>query len=206
MTTQAAEAGARVAHSPHRHPDAKPGTCGLPVESGKDKKLKPCAKPPGHTDNHASRVHTRADVSKVQPGSLALDSFGKDEPLTALDTTRSELQKHVDVHVKASHDSWVKAGKPVGFVACKNAGVMSRYWTEPQQEAGVRSMLRRAGTFCGVHVKIAPLQKDKSGRYMLPWVAVDLRPRKMKTVVTGPSISSLPPTGSGAPISQQKTK
>lgn len=160
-----------------RHPDAKDGTCGFPVALTKDGVTmhKPCLKDPGHTDGHSSKNRVKVDENLLTADTLKLDAFDADEEIIATESVRSELQVQTDRQVAAVHDAWVKKGRPAGIVACKKAGLLARYWIEPQQADTIRVLLRKAGQFNNVHVKILPVQKHKSGNYMIPWVAVDKR-------------------------------
>lgn len=160
-----------------RHPDAKDGTCGFPVELTKDGVVthKPCLKDPGHANGHSSKNRVKVDENLLTADTLILDAFGADEEIVAAEMVRSVLQVQTDRQVAAVHDAWVKKGRPAGIIACKKAGLLARYWIEPQQADTIRVLLRKAGQFNNVHVKILPVQKHKSGRYMLPWVAVDKR-------------------------------
>lgn len=162
-----------IAEPPARMASAKEGTCGLPVMTTKG--AKPCVKEPGHEGDHAMRKYTKpVDLSGLTIGEP--EAFAADEEIVATDDSdRGDVQKTVDAQMKAAHEAWTAAGKPTTFPAAIKAGVAKRYFIEPEQADAYRSLLRSGARFLGISVKIAPVQKHKSGRTMLPWIPLDKR-------------------------------
>lgn len=179
---KAAPVAETIAEPSARMASAKEGTCGIAVQGSQG--AKPCVKEPGHEGDHAIRKYRpRVDVSAIAVDALAPEAFGADEEIavTSEEGERAEPQKTVDAQVKAAYDEWLTGGKPTTFPAAIKAGVAKRYFLEPSQADAFRSLLRAAGRFHKVRVKIAPVQKHTSGRSMLPWIAMDSRSSQAST-------------------------
>ena len=135
------------------------------------------------------RKYVRSDLSVVTADALdALDVIAPGETLARLTDPgeRSEIQAKVDAAVKAAHEAWVKAGKPSGMEACIKAGVVRRYFLDPEHRAAYTSLLNNAARFLGVRVRKAPVQPHPgSGRHQLPWVAMDKRAPSVKPETPG---------------------
>lgn len=150
-------------------------TCGAPV-TVKDG-TKPCAKAPGHDGDHATRTRKTVKPLTIAASALALDGFGADETVEVLTEPgdRSELQLAVDGHVLGAHQQWVAAGGPKSFSAAVKAGVAKRYFIDPEERDAYVLLLDSAARLHGIRVRKLPVQKHTSGKYMIPWVAMDKR-------------------------------
>lgn len=187
----AAPVAETIAEPQARMASAKEGTCGFPVAGSQG--AKPCVKEPGHEGDHAIRAYKpRPDVSAVKIEGLAPESFAADEELEITEEApeRKEPQVTVDAQVKAAHEEWLAKGKPTTFPAAIKAGVAKRYFLDPEQEDAYRTLLRAAGRFLKLRVKIAPIQKHTSGKHMLPWIAMDMRASQASTPSAGVAADS----------------
>lgn len=147
--------------------------CGKPVQV-KDG-AKPCIKKPGHDGDCAMRARNVVDVTKLSLADMAAETFGQDEKIGLITEPgeRSEQQTYVDGLVKEAYEEWVKAGKPTTIPAMIKAKVMMRFFLDPEMKQAYVKLLDDAGKLHGVRVRKLPVQKHDSGRFMLPWAAVD---------------------------------
>jgi hypothetical protein len=158
-----------------------PKLCGKPHQyktAKGEERTRPCLKAVNHSGTCSSRKQgKRVDLSVLKDASLAAEEVPGDELLEVVtDRVRSAQQIQVDADVKASHERWVKAGKPSGFNDAIKLGAASRYRCAPEQVAAIRALLRRAENApgnSGIHVRIAPVKKHVDGTSMLYYVSVN---------------------------------
>lgn len=200
MSTQTPEAPANAPQAAGSIPlppvpadsTATPDLCNVPVKTKitrngvTSEEDKPCQKARGHQGDHSARKYTKIDTSVVSLDMLKANDDDLEEELsgglariTESAGPKTDVERQVVADAKASHEAWLRIGKPSGFNDSKAAWV--RYRCEPDNYPAVRKMVKDMAGYAGFNARVAPIQRLKSGEYRVVWVATDKAPRGPRT-------------------------
>jgi hypothetical protein len=119
--------------------------------------------------NGEGRKYERKVFAALPEGAMRFETVPADAPpIQIKDSTRSEDQKTIDRAAWKAYQAWVATpDKPKEF----NKMPRFRFVVPPEHADAVREMLKRAGTFHGINVRVAPTKKHQDGSAIVYFAA-----------------------------------